>query len=155
MDNKIGPDIKIDKSPIFFFLLSLVICIEAYKLGLGSLNAPKPGFFPFITGMLLGALSLLRFAVTLMPRNKAQGFKISINWKKSISLLAALLAYAFLMNHLGYFVSTFILIVFLLKVIEPKPWWTAFAGGLGIAFFTHVIFRIWLQVQLPRGFLGF
>jgi hypothetical protein len=32
---------------LFWLLFSLITCMESYRLSLGSINQPGPGFFPF------------------------------------------------------------------------------------------------------------
>jgi putative tricarboxylic transport membrane protein len=146
---------KIDGSLIFFILASGAICVESYKLGLGTFNQPLPGFFPFITGAVLGILSAVQLWLNLSYSGKMEWMKISIAWRRVLSLFGALLAYAFIMEFLGFSLSTFLFVLFLIKGIEGKPWLTAGSAALGVAVFMHVVFRVWLQVQLPPGWVGF
>ena len=49
---------------IFFFanllwlLFSLITCIESFRLKLGEIHKPGPGFFPFSVGLVMLGLSL-------------------------------------------------------------------------------------------------
>ncbi|MCX5908594.1 MAG: tripartite tricarboxylate transporter TctB family protein, partial [Deltaproteobacteria bacterium] len=72
-----------------------------------------------------------------------------------VPILVALFAYAFLLDILGFFLDTFLLILFLIRRVESRPWWVAGLGALGITFFCYLVFRVWLRVQLPLGFLDF
>jgi len=63
----------------------------------------------------------------------------------------ALLGYAVIMNYLGFLMSTFIFLVFLLRVIEPQRWPVALLGSLVASTAFFCIFEIGLQSQLPRG----
>ncbi len=144
----------IDSSLIFFLMLAGVICIESYKLGLGTLHAPLPGLFPFLIGILIGGLSIIKFSLDLYPSGALDWLKITIPWKRVLPVVAGLFIYALLLDVLGFSSSTFLLILFLIKGIEAKPWWVAGSAALAISVFMYLVFRVWLQVQLPTGFLG-
>jgi putative tricarboxylic transport membrane protein len=65
--------------------------------------------------------------------------------------VVALLIYAIGMEYLGFLLSTFIFLAFLLKFIEPQRWTVAIFGSLLASVASYLIFEIWLQSQLPRG----
>jgi len=146
---------RIDGSLVFFMLVSGAICVESYKLGLGTLSRPLPGFFPFITGAVLGILSMVQFRLNLSSSGRIEWMGVSIAWRRVLSLVGGLLLYAFIMELIGFSLSTFLFVLFLIRAVEGKPWLTAGSAALGIAVFMHVVFRVWLQVQLPRGLVGF
>ena len=143
-----------DISLIFFILFSAAICVESYKLGLGSFNAPNPGLFPFLISIMLGVLATFRLLVSLFL-GIANVPKISTPLKRIFPLMASFFAYPILTNELGFVIPTFLLVVFLLKVIEAKSWRVTIVVSVGLVFFTYLIFKILLGIQLPRGFIGF
>jgi hypothetical protein len=65
--------------------------------------------------------------------------------------LAALVAYTFLLDSLGYPLCTFLLVLFMLLATEPQPWTVALGMAAITAVGSYVIFAIWLSVPLPRG----
>ncbi|HEU5323520.1 MAG TPA: tripartite tricarboxylate transporter TctB family protein, partial [Methylomirabilota bacterium] len=67
-----------------------------------------------------------------------------------LGLLAVLAAYALALEPLGYPVSTFGLVLFMLRVTEPHRWWVALGVALAVAAGSWVLFGVWLQVPLPR-----
>jgi putative tricarboxylic transport membrane protein len=146
---------RIDKSLFFFILLSAVICFESLKLGLGTFSNPAPGLFPFLTGAILGGLSVIWLVINLLPGAHWEGIKISISWRRVVPMLGGLFLYSILLEFLGFFLATFLLIISLLKGIERRSWVSSGLVALGISIFSYVVFRIWLRVQLPEGFLGF
>jgi len=78
-----------------------------------------------------------------------------VAWQKSFLVLAALLAYAFLLPRLGFILCTAIFVAFMLKVVKPQGWPVVIVGGILAALGTYVIFELWLKAQLPSGPLGF
>ena len=132
---------KIDVSLIFFIILSVAICIESYKLEIGTFSAAKAGTFPFFAGLILGILSVAQLLFDFLPQKVCHTIKI--------------LAYTLLMDKLGFFITTLFFIAFLLKVIESKSWLVVTLVAVSITLFTHLVFKVWLDVPLPKGVIGF
>jgi putative tricarboxylic transport membrane protein len=142
---------KMDLSLIFFVFLSIVICCEAYKLDLGDFHAPKSGLFPFFLGTLMGILSLAKISVNLFSGSSNDIDIISIPVKRMSLLIGAILAYIVLMEKLGFIVSTFFYVFFLMRAVESKRWLIAIMIAVLIATCTYLIFDYILNVQLPRN----
>jgi hypothetical protein len=145
-------------SGIFWLLFSILVSTESYRLGLGSLRKPGPGFFFFWTGMFLGLLSLiviLRSSGTRKPPEDQGAFSGKVNLAKIILVLVGLFLYALLMETLGFLIVSFFLFLFLLGIVEKKKWFLTLWVSLVVTVLTYVIFEIGLQSQLPKGILEF
>mgnify|MGYP001594841211 CR=1 FL=1 len=142
----------------FWLLFSLFISYESYKLGLGTLHQPGPGFLFFWTGIVVAILAL--FIILMSVRKpfpdeaEAQAFEGS-NVRKVLLVLSSLFVYALLMEWLGFFIVTLLLFFFLLGVIEKKKWWFAILVSLIVTALSYLLFETALQSQLPKGILGF
>ena len=68
--------------------------------------------------------------------------------------LGALFAFAFLFEHLGYIITTFLLIAFLLRAIEPQKWWVVILVAFLCSLVSFLVFGLLLNIQLPPGILG-
>jgi putative tricarboxylic transport membrane protein len=150
---------KADKISGFFWLLfSLFVSYESYRLGLGSVHQPGPGFFFFWTGIAVALLSLvviLRSFGTQAPEEEKEAPTGKRTTTKVILVLAALFLYALLMEWLGFLIVTLLLFIFLLSVIEKKKWWFAILVGLAVTVAAYLLFEVGLQSQLPKGLLDF
>ena len=146
---------KIDISLVFFIALSGAICLEAYKLGIGKLGAPLPGFFPFLTGILLGGISGFKLLTSLWSAKFGERLEVKIAWRRVLPLLGGFLGYILLMDVVGFFLATFLFVFLVLQRIEAKPWWVAALAAGGISSSLYLTFRAFLQVQLPEGFMVF
>jgi putative tricarboxylic transport membrane protein len=139
-----------------WLFLGLVICFMSYSLNLGKASSPGSGFFPFLTGCLLILLSLtfliksFFFSETHKEEDK---FWERIKWNKQVLVVASLVAYVLLLQVLGYLVMTFILIVFLIRLIEPLRWATTLIVAAATVVITYLIFDYWLMCQFPKGIL--
>ena len=147
---------RLDKiSSLCLALFALGIMIQSYKLSLGSLSQPGPGFFPFWAGGILGTISLLIFVKALLIyENRPESFwpgKAGI--RKIIFTVIALLFYAFALDYLGTFLCTFLVMLFLLKGIEPQKWVTAIAFSILTSVLSYLLFATLMQSQLPKGFI--
>jgi len=123
---------------------------ESSQLPFGTVHGPGPGFFPWWTSIVIAALASIFLAQALTSRAKVEpeaGGRIS----KVLALLAALALYTYLLETLGYPLCTFLLVLFMLRGIEPQRWTLALGMAAFIALVSHVVFAVWLGVPLPRG----
>jgi putative tricarboxylic transport membrane protein len=94
----------------FWLLFSLFISYESYRLGLGTLHQPGPGFLFFWTGLIVASLAFFIILMSLRQPSpheaKEQAFKRS-NVRKVLLVLISLFAYALFMEWLGFFSFSF------------------------------------------------
>jgi uncharacterized membrane protein YccC len=69
--------------------------------------------------------------------------------------LAVLFIYTAFFSVLGFIIATVLLLLFLFRLMEPKPWWVVLTASLVTTGFFYVGFKMGLDSQLPRGLLGF
>jgi putative tricarboxylic transport membrane protein len=142
-------------SSSFWLLFSILICIESYRLDIGSFHAPGTGFFPFWVGMVFGILSLLLLVLTFVRSGKRVGISEKVRWKSIILVLASLFIYAVVLEKLGFLVSTLLFIGALLIIIERKKWLIVGIIAILSTLAFYIVFQVWLQSNLPKGLLGF
>ena len=104
----------------FWFIVSVFVTIESYRLGLGSLNHPGPGFLFFWAGIFMGILSLSILVEAWPKRGKDDEKKIfdKRNLGKIALLLIGTFLYAVFLEKLGFILMTLALLVFLLGFID-------------------------------------
>lgn len=142
---------------IFWFLFGTLTCVESYRLKIGKINQPGPGLFPFGSGLVMIILSLIGLFMTI-TRKEEKGEIISqdkIRWWNIVIIIAAISAYAFSLEKVGFLINTFLFITILLKVVEPQSWKKSILGGLITALAANVVFNVIFRVQIPSGILGF
>jgi putative tricarboxylic transport membrane protein len=145
-------------SGIFWLIFSLFASYQSYKLGLGALRQPGPGFLFFWTGIVIAILSVVVIVRSLRKRLTGEAQTPVVgrsNVAKVVFVLLALFVYALLMEWLGFLILTMLLFVFLLRVVERKPWWYALVVSLAITVAAYLVFEKALQSQLPKGLLDF
>lgn len=141
---------------LIWLVFSLAVCLESWRLNVGDLHAPGPGFLPFITGLLLGLLALIAFFQAL--REKPSQGKPSLSfgtYLMKVGLLAGvLIAYVLLLNILGFIIGTFLLLLFLFRIMEPLKWRTVILASIITLVVVYLLFDFFLGTRLPKGILG-
>jgi len=143
-------------SSLLWLGVAVLICIGSLQLSLGTFNNPGPGFFPFGAGLILGILAAVVFVQARRAASSSKGNRESVlvspgAGKKIVLTTVALLAYVVGMEYLGFLISTFIFLAFVLRTIEPQRWGVVILESLLASGICYFVFQIWLQVELPRG----
>jgi len=144
-------------SSVFWMLIGIGVCIGGYDLNLGTLHDPGSGFIFFWVGVIMVGLSLIILLRAIRLERKAGELKSlwsEVRWKKIISVLLALFVYAYAFTSLGFILSTFLLLIFLFKAVEPQKWSVAIMGAILSALIGYGVFQLWLGSQLPKGLLN-
>jgi len=144
---------------LVWITFAFVVCLGGLKLGFGSFHSPQAGFMPFLAGLLLGILAIADLVQGFLHKwERDKSDKViwaDIHWGKLLITLTALILYTVLFSTLGFLIGTFFLLLFLYQVMERKSWGVVLiASGVTTGLF-YVAFKIGLDSQLPRGFLGF
>jgi len=134
------------RSSLIWCAIGLAIVLYSGKYGLGTLSSPGQGFVPFLTGLVIGGLSLVVF---LQQWRKGKGEKLKDLWTKKdwptiLKVMGALVLYAIFLKSLGFLLTTFFLIVYLFRVIESMAWRKVLIGAILTAFGSYIVFEVWL-----------
>jgi len=145
------------RSSILWLVIGLAIALYSKKYGLGTLSSPGPGFVPFLSGLAITLLALVVFFQQRPKeaRDRLQDLWVRGKWPSVLLVMAVLILYTVFLKTLGFLLSTFLLIAFLYRAIEPLSWRKVLFGAIFTALGSYAIFQLWLQAQLPEGILGF
>ncbi len=141
----------------FWLLFAMIVIIESYRLGLGTLRHPGPGSVFFWAGIFLGIFSIVTI-LRAQGHKKAEEPEISIFGEQSkikiVLVLISVFLYAIFMEKLGFILVTLLLLIFLLLFIEKKGGVYSILTSSAMTAGAYLIFEIWLKSQLPKGLLG-
>ncbi|OGK98642.1 MAG: hypothetical protein A3I14_01145 [Candidatus Rokubacteria bacterium RIFCSPLOWO2_02_FULL_73_56] len=138
-------------------LVAGAVIHQAAALPFGGARNPGPGFVPWWAGVALAGLSLL-LGVQVVRARRGPGARRGVeaargDWRRVAALLAALALYVVALDPLGYPISTFLLVLLMLRPATRR----ALVPALGLAVLaaggSYVLFAVWLQVPLPPGAL--
>ena len=143
---------------LLWALFGLYITYQGFLLKLGTARAPKPGFMIFWMGVLIVILSTLFFIETFaipVQEHKALALWRGRSWHRGAKLMAALVLYVAAFQFLGFIVSTFLLLVYLFKGLEPQSWRNALLLSAVTIAVCYLVFGVFLELQFPPGVLKF
>jgi putative tricarboxylic transport membrane protein len=134
--------------------LALLALALAYGLAGGGYQAVigdplGPAVFPIALAIPLGLLSLYLIVRPGPEPDWPRGRALL----KQVLALVAFVAYAYLLEPLGFLVSTFLAVVVLGRLLGARLW-QAGAAGAAIPLVLFVAFDTLLGLPLPAGVLG-
>jgi len=143
---------------IFFMTVGVFFALYARSVEIGSWHEPGPGFLPFWAGATLTAMAVALLLGSYARKSWAARpsfFPQSDSWKRVLATFLSLIAYNLLLTPLGFTLTTFLFLAFLVKFIFPQNWMRALLVALLGAAMARLLFINFLETQLPKGFLGF
>jgi hypothetical protein len=128
------------------------------KMGIGPLDAPGPGFFPAMIGGVFSLLSLALFITTSLSENqlpeKVSFWKEERSWIKVFLSLFSLIFYLIALNYLGYILTTFLFLLYLLRLVGKRGWGVSLLIAVLVSLGSFAVFKTALGVLLPRGLIN-
>jgi len=152
---------KQDKVSGWVWLITglLIVIGSISLLDVGTFYNPGPGLFPLMTGALLGFLSFMILIRATLNKATEKGnlreLWAGLKWQKMLYTIGALFIYSLIIDRIGFLLTTFLLLIFLFRAIEPQRWRVVIGSSVLISIVFYLVFDRLLQVQLPRGFWGF
>jgi len=146
------------RSSLFWLLLAVIVLIASIRMGVGRPGNPGMGFMAFGASGLLGILSLLLFLRAHARKEKPGAPSVDFfsgPWKNVPLVLGVLILYSVFMPHLGYLISTFLLLTVLFWIMERGSFLRPTLLSACSTLLTYVIFSKWLNLQFPEGLFSF
>ena len=140
---------------LLWAVFGLYVAYQGFLLKLGTGRAPKPGFMIFWVGVTIVILSGLFFIenVRTLERDHEPLWR-GVGWLRGAKLLAALFVYVSVFQFLGFIVSTFLLLVYMFKGLEPQSWRSAVLLSAATVAICYLVFGVFLELQFPSGVLS-
>lgn len=150
-------------SGLFFLLVGILFSMAAVGLPLGTFSNPGPGMVPLFPGALLIILSSVLVFRSYLQRSKQaereqpspESCSPTAFHPMVIITLAVMLLYAFGIELLGFIIASVLLMLFMFKFGGQLNWRKTIIGTVLSVGICYLVFRVWLEVQFPRGPWGF
>lgn len=142
---------------IFFLAIGAFFALYARTVDIGTWSEPGPGFMPFSAGIVMIAMSVALLAVSLKRAGPIMPpfFPKSDSWKRVFATFASLGVYAAILDYVGFTLTTFIFVAFLVRFIFPQTWTRALLVAFFASLGARLLFVDFLKTQVPPGYLGF
>jgi len=142
----------------FWLLVGGASVYGALGLGVGTMSEPGSGFMAFLGGILILMLALV-VCVKSYCTDASAGTRISELWKglqwwRSVAICLLVLAFILLFSTLGYFVSSLLLLVVIMRWIEGQSWRFSLLVPIVVVLATYTLFKTVLKINLPAGIFG-
>jgi putative tricarboxylic transport membrane protein len=138
--------------------LSIWLIIESQKFAYATKFGIGPGFFPFWLGIVLAAFSLFRFIISLTQKYDDDDSKPRLpGWHSlgRVGLIMLIMAgFALSMTALGFILTVFCFVSVILFFLEGDSAPKSIFYGVMFSAAVFLVFRYWLEVELPKGLLG-
>ena len=131
-----------------FAAVGIAFMVGAVKLTVGVPTEPKPGFFPFIDGVILVGLAVL-FLVQIW-RGRAGETRAFGGIKGPVIVVVTLILYVATLEQVGYVITTTILCAVVLYVLDTKPRMMV-PVSVGLALVSYLLFSRLLGSRCPPG----
>ncbi len=139
-----------------FFILGVVTMALAERLpyrlfrNLGS----SPGVFPWMVGLLIATVSLIRLLSDLVGYLKKRPRKSGVQPFASalpFTLMGVSVAFTLLLPRLGFMSSSFLWMTGVLLLFKPRRPLVFVMVVVALITLTYIVFRLYLPVPLPTA----
>ncbi|MCK0197544.1 tripartite tricarboxylate transporter TctB family protein [Ancylobacter sp. 6x-1] len=136
---------------LFTLLLGAIVIYGSSKVGIGwGSDGPEAGFFPFYVGLFIAVCSLINLFSALREDPDA----ICSEWSQIRQVLKVLIPtaiYCLLVEPLGIYVPSIILIAVFMKWLGHYRWPITAAIAIGVPAAFYFVFEKWFLIPLPKG----
>lgn len=141
---------------VFFF--GAAAAYFSLKMPIGTFRAAGSGLFPLGLGILLMGLSLVLlikvYVQAKATREKTTPSEVPRSAKQVILFVSAITVATLLFKPLGYPLVSFLLLFALLRILGMRRWVYSLSLSLLTATGVYFLFVLWLQIPLPKGWIG-
>jgi len=144
---------------VVLLALAGAVIADSSKMPSAASFGPGPGFLPFWLGVILAILAAILLVKAWRRAPEEKDKKPLFPGKEAMLaiglILVAVVAYILLIEVLGYVIDTFLLVLFLMKVVQRQKWTLSFATSVGSSAGLFFLFHTLLRITLPTNALGF
>lgn len=142
---------------VFFLGVGILFAVYSRTVDIGTMEEPGPGFLPFASGILLAVMAAILVGKAFFTESEKgeRYFPKPDSWKRVSMVIAALILYNFLLRPLGFILVTFLFVAFLVRCIFPQTWLRSIVTAALSTAGAQLVFARLLEIQFPKGLLGF
>src|SRR5262245_35284559 len=133
--------------------LALILGYDNYKSGIGwASDGPKSGYLPFYLCLILAGASLWGLGTTYVKRRTLERpFVTREQLRRVLQVFVPTAAFCALMQWLGLYVASFLLIAGFMRFIGRIAWWKSVVTAVVFSVAMFVTFDVAFDVLMPKG----
>ncbi|HVP79521.1 MAG TPA: tripartite tricarboxylate transporter TctB family protein [Thermodesulfobacteriota bacterium] len=144
---------------IVIFLFGLLTTALSLGMPIGTFRMAGTGMFPLFLGILLMILSgVFVLRIFFQGKEKQVGKEASVEFSESpvqlILFLGTMVLATLFFSRLGYPLTSFLLVLGLLRTLGIKRWGLNILISLVTAAGSYFLFVKWLDIPMPKGWIG-
>jgi hypothetical protein len=132
--------------------LGVLVIADSLRLGIGwAEDGPKPGYFPFYTGLLIVLSSLATIAITLTRSTESGHFVGRGQLRDVLKVFVPSAIYVALIGFIGIYAASALFIAVFMLWLGRFRWPLVIVVSLAVPFSLFLVFELWFLLPLPKG----
>ncbi len=143
---------------MLMFLFGALTAYFSLRMPIGTFRAAGSGLFPLGLAVLLMGLSGVLLIKAYAQRKSGEEQKthpeVSHSTRQVILFTGSIALATLLFKELGYPLASFLLLFALLRILGVRGWAYSFSLSFLTTTGAYFLFVVWLQIPLPKGWIG-
>ena len=139
---------------VYLMLLALagLLGFDNWRTGMSwDTGGPQAGYFPFYLSCVLAAASLYGLGSTLTEATASETFVTRDQLRRVMQVFLPTLLFCILMQYLGLYVASFLLIAGFMRIIGRIALWKSMLTAFLFSIIMFVTFDVAFDVIMPKG----
>jgi putative tricarboxylic transport membrane protein len=138
---------------LIIIAVGVLVISDSLRLGIDwAEDGPRPGYFPFYTGLLIVLSSLGTIILTLIGRiGDGEAFVRRRQLGDVLKVFIPSAIYVALIGMIGIYVASVLFIGIFMRWLGKFRWPTIIIVSLAVPFSLFLIFELWFLLPLPKG----
>ena len=138
---------------VVLLAFAALLAFDNWRTGMSwDATGPQAGYFPFYLSLILAGASVYGIVRELLRRHaESEVFVRRAQLHRVLQVFAPTLAFCILMQWLGLYVASFLLIAGFMALVGRIAWWKSLLTGFVFSAAMFVTFEIAFDVLMPKG----
>jgi putative tricarboxylic transport membrane protein len=138
---------------LILLALAGLLGFDNWRTGMSwEASGPQAGYFPFYLSVILAGASIYGLVHLLTTRaHETETFVTRDQFRRVLQMFLPTLAFCILMQWLGLYTASFLLIVGFMAIIGRIAWWKSVLTATIFTVLMFVTFEIAFDVLMPKG----
>jgi len=138
---------------VLILALAVLLGWDSWRIGAGwASDGPQAGYFPFYLSLLMGVASAYGLWMKVLEgRAAGEAFVTRQQFERVMKVFVPTLAYCLLIQYLGLYVASFLLIAAFMWWVGRIAVWKSLVTSLVFTAVMFITFEIAFNVIMPKG----